>query len=38
MVNKYYQKQKEKPRREARERYKTLSEQEKEKVQYMTNY
>ena len=31
MVNKYYQKNKEKLRKEARERYKNLSEEEKEK-------
>ena len=31
MVNKYYQKHKEKLRKEARERYQNLSEEEKEK-------
>ena len=31
MVNKYYQKQKEKLRKEARERYQNLSEEDKEK-------
>ena len=31
MINKYYQKHKEKLRKEARERYQNLSEEEKEK-------
>ena len=34
MVNKYYQKHKEKLRKEARERYQNLSEEEKKKRQY----
>ena len=39
MVNKYYQKHKEKLRKESRERYQNLSEEDKEKkVQYMRNY
>ena len=33
MTNKYYQKQKEKLRKEARERYQNLSEEEKDKRQ-----
>ena len=39
MVNKYHQKHKEKLRKESRERYQNLSEEDKEKkVQYMRNY
>ena len=39
MVNKYYQKHKEKLRKESRERYQNLSEEYKEKkVEYMRNY
>ena len=33
MINKYYQKHKEKLRKEARERYHNISEQENEKMQ-----
>ena len=39
MVNKYYQKHKEKLRKESRERYQNLSEEDKEKkIEYMRNY
>ena len=39
MVNKYYQKNKEKLLKDARERYQNLSEKEKQKkVEYMKNY
>ena len=39
MVNKYYQKNKEKLRTEVRERYQNLSEEEKQKEdEYMRNY
>ena len=39
MVNNYYQKNNEKLRKEARERYQKVSEEKKEKkVEYMRNY
>ena len=39
MVNKYYQKHKEKLRKESRERYQNLSEEDKEKkIEYIRNY
>ena len=40
MTNEYYQKNKEKLRKEVRESYKNLSEEEKQKkrVEYMRNY